>query len=100
MTHKGKAATVTEQNGIVRVVGVAGRKSLGLYPHLSRTLIAEALGVHKSSVSGYLKGRTQVPFKKAILLARLVGVTVGRLQGDLEGQRRKWEEGTWRAKRQ
>ena len=48
-----------------------GRPSTGLYPEVSRTLLAEKTGYHISSVAGILQGRTRVSLKDAVTIAMM-----------------------------
>lgn len=63
-----------------------GKLPEGLYPRVSRKKLALALGLHISTVSGILMGKTKVKVALAIRIAALVGVTVEKLSEDLERQ--------------
>jgi transcriptional regulator with XRE-family HTH domain len=62
-----------------RPVNRQGAASTGLYPQVSRTKLAKALGMDTSTVSGYLAGRTPLRLRDALRVAELVGVGVEEL---------------------
>lgn len=68
-----------------------GRPANGLYPHISRTHLAEATGLHLSTVSNILHGKRKVGLESAVVMARVVGVTVEELSKALRRQQGKWE---------
>ena len=67
-----------------------GRATLGLYPEVSRTALAQATGYDISTVSGILRGRTKAKLRTALVLARMCGVTLEELDRDLERERRRF----------
>lgn len=69
----------------------SGRNSTGLYPNLSRTKLAEATGLHPSTIVGLLRGRRKIPLNLALKIAAEVGVSVERLNADWEEQQRKYK---------
>ncbi len=69
-----------------------GRKSTGLYPHISRTKLAELTGYHITTITGMLKGRTRVTLDLAVLMAREIGVTVEQLSRELARKQEEYQK--------
>lgn len=76
-TGAGTGASVERERD--RPVNRQGMAASGLYPHVSRTKLARALGMDVSTVSGYLAGRTPLRLRDALRVAELVGVGVEEL---------------------
>lgn len=70
-----------------------------MYPHVSRTIIANALGKHLSLISNYFSGRVVMPMTTAIKVAAMIGVDVETLARDLEEMQREYRRERARAAR-
>lgn len=60
-----------------------GRPVTGLYPEVDRKKLSETLGIHITTVSAYLNGRSRMPFATAIKVAETLAVPIEQLNGDL-----------------
>lgn len=69
-----------------------GGPRIGLYPAVSRTLLAEATGYDVSTVSGILRGRTKLKLHAAMVMANVIGIPVEQLNRDLELERERFAE--------
>ena len=89
-----KKRTVSKQSANGKLPGrkreLGGRPATGLYPEISRTLLAERTGRNIGTISYYFMGRAQMPFEDAMIIAPLIGVSVERLNEDLRKVRRAY----------
>lgn len=60
-----------------------GRDVTGLYPEISRTLLAKESGLHKSQVSRALSGKS-MRLKVAGKLAKGLGISIERMMEDID----------------
>lgn len=66
-----------------------GRKPLGLYPHVSRKLLAAAVGTAAETVVRVLNGSVDPTLALAGQLAKALGIGMERLMEDLAAVRRE-----------
>lgn len=85
MSKQSTAYTPTKK--VARNTNGAGYAARGAYPNVSRDKMAGVLGVHKSSVSNMLLGRTRPSLDIALRMAKEIGVEVEELQKELV----KWQ---------
>lgn len=93
-TSASAAATVARRNAatatvvVLRPTGLptnrTGRAAEGLYPTVSRTLLALHTGRHVSTITGILKGRTKCTLDLATKISRAIGVPMEKLNADLQ----------------
>ena len=67
-----------------------GRTIKGLWPDVSRTRLAKAVGKDISTVSKYLNGSVRMPLEIAVPFAEIIGVTGETLLAKLEKARKIW----------
>jgi len=65
-----------------------GRKPLGLWPHVSRKLLAEAVGTASETVVRVLNGSVDPTLALAQRMAGALGMTMERFTAGLDGVRR------------
>ena len=65
-----------------------GRKPLGLWPHVSRKLLAQAVGTASETVVRVLNGSVDPTLALAQRMARALGMTMERFTAGLESVRR------------
>ena len=65
-----------------------GRKPLGLWPHVSRKLLAEAVGTASETVVRVLNGSVDPTLALAQRMAAALGMTMERFTAGLDGVRR------------
>lgn len=70
-----------------------GAPAVGLYPEVSRTKLAREMGKHVATVASYLIGRVRPSLDTALILARLIGIEVERLNKDLQEVQGKYKAG-------
>ncbi len=68
-----------------------GMEARGIYPDVSRTKLAQELGVHTATVSNYLGGRRKMPLGQAQEAARAMGVGLDEFVSALIEVRQGWE---------
>jgi transcriptional regulator with XRE-family HTH domain len=85
------AEAVTDKKSLYRAETMQGRTARGLYPKVSRTKLAQALGLAVSTVGGYLRGRTRTPLDAATIIAREIGVPIDRLSRQLTAVQRAYK---------
>ena len=73
------------------LVSRPGRPTLGIYPEISRTKLANLLGCSKSWVTWMLRGQRRIPLRVAIPMAKAIGIGVEQLQRDWDRERRAGE---------
>jgi hypothetical protein len=59
-----------------------GRTRIGLYPHVSRTDLAQLTNLAVSTVAGILRGRTECSLANAIIISDFAGVTLKTFHAD------------------
>jgi plasmid maintenance system antidote protein VapI len=65
----------------------SGRVATGLYPQISRTLLAEHGGLHITTITSMLNGRTLMKAEMAGVLTKALGISIEELIRDLAVQR-------------
>lgn len=76
---------LTDEHGSPLPKHRSGAEVTGIYPHVSRTKLAEAMGKHISTVSKYLNGGRKMSLGVAVELAGLIGVGVEELEREVRG---------------
>lgn len=80
--------SLTNIPSVLRPTGLptnrTGRVVEGLYPDVSRTLLANHTGRHVSTITGILKGRTKCTLELAMVISRAIGVPMDKLNADLQ----------------
>jgi hypothetical protein len=72
--------------------GQYGRKSVGLYPTISRTLLSRVINRHVSTVTGILNGRTKIDLELALKMAQAIGIPVEQLSNDLKQKQDEFQQ--------
>ena len=85
------ADAIADKKAMYRAETMQGRTARGLYPKVSRTKLAQALGLAVSTVGGYLRGRTRTPLDAATVMAREIGVPIDRLSRQLTAVQRAYK---------
>lgn len=71
----------------------SGRMSDGLYPTVSRALLAEGTGMDNTTLSAVLIGKPMWPKTRvAIVIADAAGVTIDQLYADLVNKREQYKQ--------
>jgi len=70
----------------------AGRPPRGLWPEISRAVLAKHFGVHITTVTGMLLGRTQIPVRMIQMIAAQLHIPMGTLQGQWQEQKQQYLE--------
>lgn len=72
----------TKKDGVA--ANRVGRRTIGIYPRVSRTKLAAELGKKTATVSRYFLGLKPMPLSVAVRVATMIGVSVGELNVELE----------------
>jgi hypothetical protein len=90
--------TLKPAAGLLRQ-GHYGRTACGLYPEISRSLLARRTGAHVATISALLAGRTLCGPRLLDRVALLLGITTGELIEDVRGQQRRFLHDNFRVRR-
>jgi transcriptional regulator with XRE-family HTH domain len=69
-----------------------GRPATGLYPHVSRRVLADLTGRDISTITQILRGRSRSSREVEAVIARAVRIPLAQLQATLGEQREKYRE--------
>ena len=81
-THKRLISSSSRETIPIRASGPLGT---GLYPSISRVYLSQMTGIHRPNISAILNGQRDCSREMAKRLARVIGITLDRLDRDLEG---------------
>ena len=88
------SAHCVPNQAVARSAGAPGNRrgsgATGLYPEVDRQKLARLLGIHKSTVTNILQGRTKPNLKAAMIIAREIRVDLEALDAALSLKRAEW----------